>query len=208
MTTSPATLRLCAAVILLAGPAAGYFYFFNQFWTHRHTAAFTALAEFTSPCFQAYRGRQILIHREFLPVLKGLESHAEKRGVKLLVTSSYRPPQAAVKDIIVTPAKKSNHLAGHAVDLNVWFNGKLYESTELRKEALPMLPQPVQGFIDDIRRNPIMRWGGDFETADPVHVDDGFNLRHETEWERHYLACWADYRQAAPKWRHFLESLF
>jgi len=76
------------------------------------------------------------------------------------------------------------------------------------RENFHRLPDAVKNFIDDIRNDTLMRWGGDFETEDPVHVDDGQNIRDPDQWERHFADCVTDYVNATPKWRDWLKEAF
>lgn len=197
-----------AGILAVSGGVFGYFYFFNQFWTHVRVDRFEALAEYRGPCVRAHRGRQVLVHRDFLPVMARLETYAAARGLALLVTSSYRPPDRQVTDAIVAPAVRSNHLAGHALDFNVIYGGRTYESEALGRGVLPALPEPVRRFIGDVRVDAVMRWGGDFETEDPVHVDDGLNSRYPEAWDDHYHAALADYVRAERKWKGWIRKLF
>lgn len=56
------------------------------------------------------------------------------------------------------------------------------------------LPSGVQGFLQGIRDDPDLRWGGDFVDAngdadpDPVHIDDRLNLNDPDEWEARFRA--------------------
>ncbi|CAF3982053.1 unnamed protein product [Rotaria sp. Silwood1] len=93
-------------------------------------------------------------------------------NVKLYITSSYRRPGSIVLGAIVPPADMSNHKIGHAIDMNVVYgesdtlcNGKCLGGKQ---------PTDVKCFIDKIKSEEL-RWGGDFSTKDPVHIDDGYN---------------------------------
>ena len=52
------------------------------------------------------------------------------------------------------------------------------------------LPQPARDFINDIRSDSILRWGGDFKDKngkpiyDVVHIDDGLNVYNTQEYLR------------------------
>ena len=85
---------------------------------------------------------------------------------------------------------------------------EVYESEDLNRAAFQTLPEPVRQFIGDIRLDPGLRWGGDFETEDPVHLDDGLNIHQPDAWESHYRGCFTDYTHAERKWVRWLKDLF
>ncbi len=184
-----------------------YCYFFFQFWTHKAPSSFRVLVAFKGSNTRAHLGRQVLIHKSFLPVLDDLNKRAGKLGLKLIITSSYRSPNQKLSKQIVRPATTSNHLAGNAVDLNVKFNGKLFESVDMMAENLNNLPGPVRLFIQEIRENESIRWGGDFKTPDPVHVDSGLNKKDFTVWKHCHDDCFEDYSKARPKWKILFEKV-
>jgi hypothetical protein len=204
--------RILISIIAVAGLVFGYFYFFNQFWTHVDTAKFKALieynGEYSGSRIRGYRGTQILVHETFLPIINQVDAYAAKYDVNLIITQSYRSPAKSVKDAVVTPAIKSNHLAGHAIDFNFVDGFNVYESKDLMRDKRYKLPKNIARFLGDIRRDEKMRWGGDFETQDPIHIDDELNITDAEEWERQFQLCFTDYVNAAPKWKVSLKQLF
>jgi hypothetical protein len=54
------------------------------------------------------------------------------------------------------------------------FEGSLYNSKKLRPSNLDQLPEEISDFINAIRKDNELRWGGDFNTEEPVHIDDDF----------------------------------
>lgn len=129
-----------------------------------------ALTTFTGSSFT---GKTVMADVEFVDSLGAINAHAVANDVDVYVTSSFRTT-TVVPGAIVKPAKMSNHLAGHAIDMNVkygknkvkWCNSKCLKSA---------LPKGVSGFITAIRKDPGLRWGGDFSKKDPVHIDDHLN---------------------------------
>jgi len=184
----------------------GYFYFFNQFWTHRDPASFKSLVECKKSRFSAYRGRQILFHRQFLNTIDQIHTYAVKHNLHLLITQSLRHPGKKIAGAIVTPAVKSNHLAGHAFDFNIIFRGKVYESKDLVKDNFRHIPVNIVEFIEEIRLNQDIRWGGDFSNQDPVHLDDGLNINNIKIWEDHYKESFNDYIYSTPKWISWIKG--
>ncbi len=183
-----------------------YCYFFFQFWTHKETHSFTSLVEFKKEHTRAHLGRQILVHKDFYPVLAMLDSLAKENKVTILVTSSYRKPGQKLSKKVVRPATTSNHLAGHAIDINVKMGFKNFESSDLKKENLNNLPLPVKRFIQAIRKKTQVRWGGDFNTPDPVHIDSPLNKKNPALWRKYHNDCLDDWTKAEFKWKKSLLS--
>jgi len=176
-----------------------YCWFNYQFWSHLDTSTFDSLTEYNSERVKAYRGRQILIHRDFHPLMVKITRYAAQCDLTLLITQSYRIPGRRTKNCIVPPAVKSNHLAGHAVDFNIRFNGRLFESNDIRKETLRLAPANVKAFIGMLVSDDSLRWGGEFKEEDPVHVDDGLNTEYPEKWNACYRACLKDLSGAKKK---------
>jgi hypothetical protein len=121
------------------------------------------------------RGDPLRIHRDFEASVRAVESLADRHDLRIFVTSSLREPRLPVSGAVVDPAKLSNHHAGHAFDMNLVLDGELLNSQRLGRPS--ELPPRAQSFLQDLRMLPPLRWGGDFATPDPVHIDDGLNIR-------------------------------
>lgn len=128
-------------------------------------------------------GKELIADRDFFPSLDRLARFAEDCDVSIHVTSSAREPERKVSGAIVPPASRSNHLVGHAIDMNLRTSSAFFNSKKLKKSNLGALPQNVRKFIKLVRDDPILRWGGDFSREDPVHIDDGLNVRDESTWD-------------------------
>ena len=144
----------------------------------------STLTEFIGVNFQ---GKKVLADDLFLPELQKIDKYAGEFGIKIHVTSSFRK-DANVKGAIVTPSKMSNHMAGHAIDMNIVFPGGWANSAYLKKSNEANWHDSGKGFIDAIRDDETLRWGGDFNTEDPVHIDDGLNVRSREEWKARFAA--------------------
>jgi peptidoglycan hydrolase-like protein with peptidoglycan-binding domain len=139
------------------------------------------LVDFTASNFVGIR---VVADKDFVPALKRINEFAKKSDVLIHVVSAYRK-DANVANAIVTPSKMSNHMVGHAIDVNVRYgvnHTKWCKSLELAK---PTLPEPVAKFIGLIRADEELRWGGDFRTKDSVHIDDYFNKNVEN-WKKKF----------------------
>jgi hypothetical protein len=67
--------------------------------------------------------------------------------------------------------------------MNVTAGSDFFNSKKLALANLPNLPAEVRRFIQKIRDDPDLRWGGDFRPEDPVHIDDGLNNIDLARWE-------------------------
>jgi peptidoglycan hydrolase-like protein with peptidoglycan-binding domain len=143
-----------------------------------------SLVDFSASNFQ---GKKVKADINFVDSLNKINNYAKANNVKIHVTSSWRA-NAKVAGAIVKPAKKSNHMAGHAIDMNIAFAGGWANSEYLKKRNQGNWDASVAGFIKAIRDDSVLRWGGDFKTEDPVHIDDKLNIDNPSEWEKRYLA--------------------
>lgn len=133
-----------------------------------------------------FTGKPCRADVQFEPMLKKINAYAEQAGVNVFVNSSFRTT-TNVAGAIVKPATFSNHLAGHAIDMNLAYgNGQFANSQVLKK--YPNVPAPVKNFLKLIIDDPNLRWGGQFGTSDPVHIDDGLNVKNRPKWEERYQA--------------------
>lgn len=131
-----------------------------------------------------FRG-QCRADTEFVPSLIKINAYAEDANVFLAITSSFRTT-TNVRGAIVKPATRSNHLAGHGIDMNVIYgNGKWANSKVLIR--YPDVPEPVRLILKSIIDDPNLRWGGKFGVKDVVHIDDHLN-KSLTEWNKRYQA--------------------
>lgn len=124
-------------------------------------------------------GKKVVANQHFLPALRRVNQYAQESHVKVYVTSSFRLT-GHVNGAIVEPATFSNHLIGHAIDMNL-VHGP--EATFFNSNVLaqPILPPPAAAFIQAIREDTEFRWGGDFKVRDVVHIDDNAYHR-DAEW--------------------------
>jgi len=119
------------------------------------------------------------IDEDFAPAMNNMNAIAAKYNITIKVISSFRV-DANVKGAIVTPATHSNHMIGHAIDCNLELDGAYYNSTRMQSDT-----GIVRQFINEVKASG-MRWGGDFGKPDPVHFDDGLNIKNMTLWTEKY----------------------
>ncbi len=137
---------------------------------------------------QEYKNSRLLgnvctIEDGFAPVMDLFCTLLDTYNLKVFVISSFRMNTTDMHGAIVTPAKMSNHLIGHGIDVNF-----LDKNNKLWNSHLLIDPKDdVLNFITDIKTHGI-RWGGDFTTRDPIHFDDGLNLKNPELWHELYDA--------------------
>ena len=181
-----------------------YFYKNNQFWTHRNTSCFEELVEYKTDYTYGLKGQQILVNKGFKSCIEQLNSYAQENNIELIVTQSYREPHQKLTGTIVAPVKNSNHISGFAIDINILHNNSIYLSADLGKFNHQHLPNEIVGFINKVRENKKLRWGGDFKTEDPVHIDYPLNLMDNIEWNKKSMQCQKEYLSSSYKWQFWL----
>lgn len=135
---------------------------------------------------KGYLGQPIIVDSYFVEELNKINYWAREYNIKVHITSSFRKQNQELTDTIVRPAKNSNHLIGHAIDMNLEWNGRWYDSKLLIRNNLVYLPQNIQDFVNSIRNDKVLKWGGDFSQQDPVHIDDNTNQNYCDCWHRLY----------------------
>jgi uncharacterized protein YgiM (DUF1202 family) len=128
-------------------------------------------------------GKEARVDADFMPHLDRLNQYALDCQVKIYVTSSVREPGRTVSGAIVPPASRSNHLVGHAIDMNLQSASGFFNSSKLKKSKFAQLPGEIRKLIGLIRDDEVLRWGGDFNREDPVHIDDQLNHRNRDRWD-------------------------
>ncbi|MFT4937487.1 MAG: hypothetical protein ACI88A_000504 [Paraglaciecola sp.] len=124
-------------------------------------------------------GDAVKVDLDFVPAMNRICTYAKKFKLKIWATSSTRTLDNQVRGAIVPPASHSCHHIGHAIDMNIQFDGELYNSKKLKRANLDNLPVAIRNFINAIRNDQGLRWGGDFKTEDPVHIDDDFYRKQQ-----------------------------
>ena len=160
--------------------------FYGRHWSdlarHNLPGSGSPLVLFEGSRFQ---GKPCRADKDFVPKLKKINAHAEAADVHVYVTSSFRTT-TNVQGAIVKPATFSNHLAGHAIDMNVIYGNNNWANSKVLAK-FPNVPAPVKQFIQSIIADNELRWGGNFTATDPVHIDDHLNKDME-KWEKRYEA--------------------
>lgn len=134
-----------------------------------------------------FTGKPIWVHSEFTSALDRINQYATEADVKLLIIDSFREPNKKLSNTVVTPSKVSNHLVGHAIDMNVLYGKDYKQLCNSKGLASENLPLPVARFISLLEKDKQLRWGGKFKTKDTVHIDDYYN-RDMNKWKTLYAA--------------------
>ena len=123
---------------------------------------------FTVLAYPSAGVNEFLVHQGFVATVTRLNTQAIAASVSLRINQSFRvqglPPTGAV----VPPATNSQHLIGHALDLNI------VDGSTVNTSAMFIAGSQSQGakdFIKGVKQDGI-RWGGDFSPKDPPHFDD------------------------------------
>jgi peptidoglycan hydrolase-like protein with peptidoglycan-binding domain len=111
---------------------------------------------------------EMLVHQDFVPAVQTLNTAAKAAKVQLRINQAFRVQNLPVSGAVVPPATNSQHLIGHAVDLNI------VDGSTVNTSAMYFAGTETQGAKDFIAavKAASMRWGGDFGDADPPHFDD------------------------------------
>ncbi len=120
-------------------------------------------------------GKELRADVDFIPHLDRLNQYALDCQMKIYVTSSAREPGRSVSGAIVPPASRSNHLVGHAIDMNLTSASGFFNWRKLKRLTLANLPAEIRDLIALVSGDEVLRWGGDFKGRDCVH----FSFEHQ-----------------------------
>lgn len=140
------------------------------------------LVTYKSATVIGYNGLEIEIEPGFKSSMDKISDYAKRCGVTVYVTHAYRDEGQDLGGTVVPPASTSNHLVGHAIDMNLntdagWCNGDC---------LLAGYNSDAECFVGKVNGDVTMRWGGVWYSADPVHIDDGLNVSDMDEWNQLY----------------------
>jgi hypothetical protein len=114
---------------------------------------------------------EIVISKEAKNLLTDLNEKAKDKTVTIKINQAFREHGVKVTGAVVTPANKSQHLIGHALDCNIvdgssWNNSSDFKNKKQTKNA--------KEIVDGLKKSGY-RWGGDFTPADTPHFDSQIN---------------------------------
>ncbi len=110
---------------------------------------------------------EIVISSEIIKYLKYANSEAKALSLNIVINQAMRVNGQKVTGTVVPPAKKSQHLIGHAIDCNIvdgdsWNNSQTFANGKETENA--------KKFIAAMKKEGL-RWGGDFTNSDTPHFD-------------------------------------
>ena len=143
-----------------------------------------------------FTGEQVVADVQFVSALDAINKHAVDNDVNLLITDSFRPHGRPVRGAIVPPASRSNHLAGHAIDMNVMYGpGKRRSAT---RSALLVATRRRPSRASSPRfATTAPCGGGRLRQARPVHIDDHLNADDDA-WKARYVETQKAHQNGCP----------
>lgn len=110
---------------------------------------------------------ELVVSSIMIKHLKSANEKAKDLSLDIKLNQTMRVNGVKVSSAVVTPASKSQHLIGHALDCNIvdgenWNNSKTFED---KKES-----ENAKKFISAMKVKGL-RWGGDFSDVDTPHFD-------------------------------------
>lgn len=114
---------------------------------------------------------EFVISRSLIPMLKLMNNTAKKLNVIISINQTLRILGHKVNGSVVTPATKSQHYIGHAIDCNIVDGSNWNTSSDFKNKKET---KNADAFIR-IMKKAKYRWGGDFSRTDPPHFDKQLN---------------------------------
>jgi hypothetical protein len=114
------------------------------------------------------RDGDLIVDDAFLGSLQKLNDAAVGATVMLPVNQAFRVAGVPVGGAVVTPATKSQHLIGHAIDCNILDGAVLVSSHTFASHH----ETPAAKAFVHAAKVAGLRWGGNFTPVDYVHFDD------------------------------------
>lgn len=110
---------------------------------------------------------ELVVSKKAIDLLKTLNKNAKDKKLTIKVNQAFRVHGVKVANAVVTPANKSQHLIGHAIDCNI-VDGSNWNTAANFKKGKES--QNAKDFIKLVKKESI-RWGGNFTDTDTPHFD-------------------------------------
>lgn len=117
---------------------------------------------------------ELVISKAAKKLITDMNAKAKDKKVTIKINQSLRENKVKVSGAVVTPATKSQHLIGHALDCNIVDGENWNSSATFKKKQETANAKAVVKAMKDAG----YRWGGDFIPVDTPHFD--FRLNHNT----------------------------
>lgn len=110
---------------------------------------------------------EMLVHQDFVGWVESMNAKAIDNKVTLRVNQAFRVQGLPVSGAVVPPASSSQHLIGHAVDVNI------VDGSTVNTSAMFIAGTATQAARNFVKaaKDLGLRWGGDFSPIDPPHFD-------------------------------------
>lgn len=114
---------------------------------------------------------EFVISKAAFPMIKLLNETAKKLKVTIKINQGLRLHGVKVTSAVVTPATRSQHLIGHAIDCNIVDGSTWNTSQDFKKKKQTTNADKL---IKEMKKSKY-RWGGDFSNVDTPHFDKQLN---------------------------------
>lgn len=152
----------------------------------------TRAPTFTTLTYPAAAAGEVLINGNF-GGLQTLDAATRTPDVDLRLNQTFRVEGVAPRGAVVTPATRSQHLIGHAVDLNIVTGSTVVTSAMF---IAGRAPKAATDFVAAAVAQGL-RWGGNFSDIDPPHFDDPVASTSEA-YEMNFFFCQRSYALRHP----------
>ena len=132
----------------------------------------------------------MLVNTDFTG-LDTLNTVASAASVQLRLNQTFRVQGIAPRGAVVAPATRSQHLIGHAVDLNIVVGTTVVISSAF---IAGTAPKEATDFVTSVKAQGL-RWGGDFGDRDPPHFDQ--QVTAATDYDMKFFFCQRAYADRA-----------
>lgn len=110
---------------------------------------------------------ELVVSKSALKLITDINSKAKNKNVIIKINQVFRENKIKVSGAVVTPAKKSQHLIGNALDCNIvdgenWNNSTAFKNKNATDNAKALITELKEAGY---------RWGGDFTPIDTPHFD-------------------------------------
>ena len=110
---------------------------------------------------------ELVVSSTLVDSLKSANKKAKELSLDIVLNQTMRVNGVKVSGAVVTPASKSQHLIGHAIDCNI-VDGDNWNSSKTFKDKSES--ENAKKFIAAMKEKG-MRWGGNFSNIDTPHFD-------------------------------------
>ncbi|MBI1422147.1 MAG: hypothetical protein GC149_01690 [Gammaproteobacteria bacterium] len=114
---------------------------------------------------------EFVISRTAVPMIKLMNETAKKLNVIISINQVLRIFGNKVTGSVVSPATKSQHYIGHAIDCNIVDGSNWNTASDFQNQTQT---SNADQFISAMKKANY-RWGGDFTTVDTPHFDKELN---------------------------------